>query len=399
MSFGRTVQGDLGVRQRHDLRGKQRGVACAITLLAASLLMAPPVLGKTGKPPAATDLQSLQKLWEQYPLAPETRPTTPRLQAPRPSAALPKVARPPRSPAVPASGSNDTVSPGPAGTDRSDGFTLWPLEIALGTVGLLLLAAVLTLRSRLLPSAVHIRPEGVTMPKFGDRKPSRTAPEHEPGENQLFARVSKYSSEPKAAAPVGEIELTPDYAHLGEHVGAVLEAAKEAADRMKRQAEEVAQGIRAHAEQQSSVALDNARKQAKRLEDDAVQLEESAREQSARIRQDAEAYASSARETADAEATKVREQAEQHASARVRATEVHLKSLDKQVTGTEQRLGQLAERLRELASSLDDLVGGSTPKEGNARGSDGSEERGSLEETLAQSVSDHRLAAQSTDAV
>ena len=117
------------------------------------------------------------------------------------------------------------------------------------------------------------------MPKFGDRKPARPEPEREQRDERLFARVSTYTGQPQTAS-LAEINLTPDFAQLGEHVGAVLESAKDAADQIKRQAEEAAETIRAQAEHESSSVLDNARKQARRLEEEAAQLEESSREQS-----------------------------------------------------------------------------------------------------------------------
>ena len=67
------------------------------------------------------------------------------------------------------------------------------------------------------------------MPKFGDRKAGRKLPENEHNDPLMVSRLSRYMADDNdetTAAPVAETIEQTDYAQLGEHVGAVLEAAR-----------------------------------------------------------------------------------------------------------------------------------------------------------------------------
>jgi len=231
------------------------------------------------------------------------------------------------------------------------------------------------------------------MPKFADRRSGRATPDESSADQGIVSRISSFKRDESALASDGS-SVSPDYTQLGEHVGVVLEAAKDAAARMKHEALEDAERIRAEADETATTAVADARKQAKQIEAAAAQLETTARESADRIRGEADAYAGTTRRAAEAEADAILDRAKQHASERIRETEAHLQSLGDQVASTEQRLRQLVDRLRDLASSLDDLVAGPNlaVQAGGARDED--DERTSLAETLTESVSGRRAAPQ-----
>ena len=198
--------------------------------------------------------------------------------------------------------------------------------------------------------------------------------ESETSGNVMVSRLSRYSTESAhltPAPPMVEVEVeaeapvqpeateqTSDYVELGEHVGAVLEAAKEAAEKMRRQAAEGARQTRADADQKARLIVEEAQKQATHVQAGAALLEAEAKERSTKTDKEAEAYAVATREAADAQAAAVLDRAERQASERVRATEARLHTLDEGVVGTEKRLRQLIAWMRDCVSSLEELVDG-----------------------------------------
>jgi membrane protein involved in colicin uptake len=231
------------------------------------------------------------------------------------------------------------------------------------------------------------------MPIFGDRKPGRTSPENEPSD-LMVSRLPRHSAESDhetPSPPVAEAtEQTSGYAQLGEHVGAVLEATKEAAEKMRLQAAEAARQIRADADLKARVTVEEAQKKARQVEAGAALLEAEATERSTKISKEADAYAGTTREAADAQATAVLDRAQRQASERVRATQARLQTLDEHVAATEQRLRQRAAWMRDYASSLEDLVSGSVPSEKQEPAARQTERR-SLTDDLTRSVAGQRL--------
>lgn len=371
------------MRRLRELGTRRSGIGFGvIVLLVAALLLmfASSVLAGTGKPPASPDLRSLETLWRQYPLGTKRQPID---------------SRPVR--VTPAVRIVDHVRR--VNTAGHEASAVPMLGIALVALALLLLTLMLmrTRRFSLFPATVHIRPEGVTMAMFGDRKAEPTTPNSEPSDHQMASRLSRYTGVDNHETPAAAeaIELASDYAQLGEHVGAVLEAATEAATKMRLEAAELARQTRTDAEHQARAALGEAQKQAKQVEADAALLDSEARKQSTGIRKEAEAYADTTRAAADTEAAAVVNRAEREASEKVRATQARLHSLDEKVAATEQRLRQLVGRLRELASSLDVLVSDSAPSE-EPEGAASEKEQGSLTDALTQSVAEHKLSTQLT---
>ena len=229
--------------------------------------------------------------------------------------------------------------------------------------------------------------------------------EAESSDNVMVSRLSRYSTESAHLTPAppmveAEVEVQPaaqtegteptsDYAELGEHVGAVLEAAKEAAERMRLQAAEAARQTRADADLNARVIVEEAQKQATKLEAGAAILEAEAKERSTKIDKEAEAYAVATREAADAQVASVLDRAERQASDRVRATEARLNTLDEGVAGTEKRLRQLIAWMRDCVSNLEELVDG--PLASGQEEPPRQVERASLTDDLSPSVAAQRV--------
>ena len=236
------------------------------------------------------------------------------------------------------------------------------------------------------------------MSKFTDRKSGRAAAATgETSDQGVVSRIDEALTSRSSTARTKTDADSTDYSQLGAHVAAVLEAAKEAASTMKREAIEESERIRGDADERATTIVSDARKQAVRIENEAAQLESAAKQTSDRVREEAEAYAYETRRTADAEAGAIVERAGENASERIRETETHLQTLVDRVTSTEQRLRQLTERLRDLAASLDDLLAG--PGAAAADEDEDHVENGSLAEKLTESISEHRRTAQSKEAV
>lgn len=354
----------------------------ALPVAASLLVIVPSGLSKPTTPP---ELRSLKTLWQEYPLETKRQPID---------------SRPVRVKPKPAPHAVKAVPRVNAAKDKSSVGTT--LGIALAALALLLFTLLLTRRFRLLPAAVHVRQGGAAMPMFGDRKPGRTTPESERLDHPVASRISTYKAgdvDEVPSAPVTEpIEQTSDYAQLGEHVSAILEAAEVASKKMKLQATEAARKMRVDGEHQARVALEEAKKQARQIEAEAALLEAEAEKQSTKIRKEAETYAGTTRETADKEAAEVMDRAQRQASDRIRATRARLQTLDENVAATELRLRQLVGKLRELASSLDDLVSDSAlPDEPETEPVGDQEAQGSLTDALTQSVAESQLPATSAD--
>jgi hypothetical protein len=186
----------------------------------------------------------------------------------------------------------------------------------------------------------------------------------------------------RAATPVAPAGEPPvDYAQIGEHVAAVLEAAKEAAEKMRLDAYTEAQKLRAAMKEQGHAALETAKATADRAEAHAASVSADAERQSREVREQADEYAKDRRKVADSEAAAVLARAEKQASVAERTFQERQLSLDESVIRTENRLRELVAGLHELASGLEQLAG---PGD---HGANGDRDNGSLVDDLTRSAS------------
>ncbi len=205
------------------------------------------------------------------------------------------------------------------------------------------------------------------MPKmFGRGHPASKSeggsgePEPTPREAPVDERASKATKKssrartPAAEAAGGGTSL--DFAQVGEQVAMVLEAAKEAAEKMRLEARAEAQRIRTSSQREARDAVETAKAAAERADAEAASARAEAEQQTKELREEADAYASNTREAADEKAAALLAQAEKRAAAREITFQERRRSLDEGVVRTEERLRQLVAGLKELAAGLEELV-------------------------------------------
>jgi colicin import membrane protein len=205
------------------------------------------------------------------------------------------------------------------------------------------------------------------MRKFIDRKAEReegaVEAERGPEVSSPVNRVADYTGEPVSTSSAPEApEPGVSFGELGQHVGAVLEAAREAAERMLAEARSEATGIQERSQKEAETALAEARRKAGELEAEASQTRSEAKREARELRARAEEYAEEKRQEADEAAAQVVARAERAARERAAAAEERQRALDEHVERTEERLRQLAGGLRDLAGRLDVLVGSDRPR-------------------------------------
>jgi hypothetical protein len=179
-------------------------------------------------------------------------------------------------------------------------------------------------------------------------------------------------------APAGEPPV--DYAQVGGHVAAVLEAAKEAAEKMRLEAYTEAQKLRAAMKEQAREALEKSKATAERADAHAASVSADAERQSKEVREQADEYAKDRRKAADSAAAAVLARAEKQASVTERTFQERQLALDESVIRTEKRLRELVGGLVELASGLEELAGPDDHRVAN-------EDNGSLVDVLTRSAS------------
>ena len=364
------------LRRGRVLGNRRRGVLVVLAVL--SVTLASPAAAGVAARPATHELNSLRKLWKEYPLETQ-RPSVPSRPSLRP---LPRAQV--AGPALPI-------------PDRPRGDAApTVLYLLAAAIAAMLVTLVLIRRTRLLPASVHLLSRGVTMPIFGDRKP-----DGEEEDRALVSRISRYddgkterdTTTTEATTDNTKTDETSDYAALGEHVAAVLEAARGAATKLELEARAVADKVTGEAKAEADAVVENARERAAEIEAEAARRETAAKEEGARIREQAETYARTSRETAETKAADILDRADREAAEQTRATQARLHSLDRNVAETEQRLRQLVGRLRELASSLDELVSTAAHEDQ----SDATPDEASLTGVLTQSITESRFPANSTE--
>jgi cell division septum initiation protein DivIVA len=247
--------------------------------------------------------------------------------------------------------------------------------------------------------------------RFVDRMVGRNAPERrgeidEPGAGEearasagspTVSRLADYTgheSEPKDrptdTAPRtvetdNEAEPTTDYGKLGEHVTSVLEAANQAAAKIRDDARTNAERVAKQSQNEASALLEQARGHAEKLSRESERVLAEAKKESRAMTQRAEAYVAEKRREAEAEATGILSRARRDASEHTRAAQERRSALANDVALSEERLGQLVGGLRNLAVRLEELVH-AKPKQAESGSAIRSDQDKSLEESLRPSI-------------
>jgi cell division septum initiation protein DivIVA len=143
---------------------------------------------------------------------------------------------------------------------------------------------------------------------------------------------------------------------LGEHVSSVLEAANNAAAKIREDARTNAERVTKESQSEASALLEEARRHAEKLSRESERLGAEAEKENRELARQAEAYAAGKRQEAEAEAATILSHARREASEHTRAAQERRIALDKDVALSEERLGQLVSGLRNLAVQLEELV-------------------------------------------
>jgi cell division septum initiation protein DivIVA len=172
---------------------------------------------------------------------------------------------------------------------------------------------------------------------------------------------------------------------LGEHVTSVLEAANQAAAKIRDDARTNAERVAKQSQNEASALLEQARGHAEKLSRESERVLAEAKKESRAMTQRAEAYVAEKRREAEAEATGILSRARREASEHTRAAQERRSALANDVALSEERLGQLVGGLRNLAVRLEELVH-AKPEQAESGSAIRSDEDKSLEESLRPSI-------------
>jgi len=184
---------------------------------------------------------------------------------------------------------------------------------------------------------------------------------------------------------VEEAEPLMDYGKLGEHVTSVLEAANNAAAKIREDARTNAERVTKQSKSEASALLEEARTHAQKLSRESERLGAEAEKENRELARQAEAYATEKRQEAEAEAASILSRARRDASEHTRAAQERRIALDKDVALSEERLGQLVNGLRNLALQLEELVR-PDPEPTTSTSAIARDQDSSLEESLRRSA-------------
>jgi hypothetical protein len=186
------------------------------------------------------------------------------------------------------------------------------------------------------------------------KKPDPKNPEEVPA----ISRLSDYTAHPGEPETWAgeEAESAADYGKLGAHVTSVLEAANEAAAKIRDEARVNAKEIAERAQRDAASWLEKARGETDELSRQANRLRVEAEEESRELKERANAYATEKRREADRQASALVSQAKRDASEHTRAAQERSAALAKNVELSEQRLRQLVDGLRDLAERLEEIL-------------------------------------------
>jgi cell division septum initiation protein DivIVA len=234
---------------------------------------------------------------------------------------------------------------------------------------------------------------GVQMRRFIDRKDEREAQdegvveateveEREAAPSAAATRVAAFTGEP---APE---RRGPTFDELGQHVASVLEAAREAAERIVAEARAEATRVQERSQKEAEAAVAEARRKAGEVDAEASQTHSEAKRVARDLRARADEYAEEKRQEADEAAAEILARAERVARERTAAAEERQRALDENVERTEDRLRQLVGGLRDLAGRLDVLASSGDGAEPDADAA--------LDEELTRSAADRAVPTETT---
>jgi len=161
---------------------------------------------------------------------------------------------------------------------------------------------------------------------------------------------------PRTPDAVEEAEPLMDYGKLGEHVTSVLEAANNAAAKIREDARTNAERVTTQSQSEASALLEKARENAEKLSRESERLGAEAKKENRELARQAEAYSAEKHQEAEAEAASILSRARREATEHTRAAQERRIALDRDVALSEERLGQLVSGLRNLAVQLEELV-------------------------------------------
>ena len=171
-----------------------------------------------------------------------------------------------------------------------------------------------------------------------------------------YSRQSNDAPDAEAAAeaePGGQTSL----GQVGEHVASVLAAAEAAAARVRVEAEREAERTRQQAVEAAEALREQVTAEAEAERADARRQLSRAKEEASTIHADADSYAGRRRREAEDEALRLVRDAEHRASQlEDTATERH-RALLNEIAVAETRLREIAETVRTIAASLDEVAG------------------------------------------
>jgi F0F1-type ATP synthase membrane subunit b/b' len=251
------------------------------------------------------------------------------------------------------------------------------------------------------------------VPKFVGRMGGRTPPEgrvdeagtgraaHARADTRSAGHRTRDGEEPEdstlGATPLAVDEnaggLITDYGKLGEHVTAVLEAARTAAEKMKDEARDEARRLVVRTRKEATETVDAARNEAARVSAETAQLRADAEKETRETRHLADAYVAEKRGEADAEASAIVTRAKREATEQLQAAQKRQGALDTNVALTEERLSQLVGGLRDLAVRLEELLREERPVLQTVAVDDAPASE-SLEESLRPSATTHSRSAE-----
>jgi hypothetical protein len=185
-------------------------------------------------------------------------------------------------------------------------------------------------------------------------------------------------------------EFATDYGKLGEHVTSVLEAANEAAGKIRDEARKNAGEIAARAQGEARASLEKARAETDELSHEANRLRVEAEEESRDMKQRANAYASEKRQEAERQASAVISRAKREATEHTKSAQERRLALARNVELSEQRLRQLVGGLRDLAGRLEELLQ-DAPKAVSGTAAEKQEQEVSIDESLRRSAAAQRF--------
>jgi len=195
--------------------------------------------------------------------------------------------------------------------------------------------------------------EDIPMAKPSNRK-------NPPAEVPAISRLSDYTAHPDESETWSTVdegpELAADYGKLGEHVTSVLEAANDAAAKIRDEARANAKETAERAQREGASWLEKARAETEELSHEASRLRVEAEEESRELKERANAYATEKRREADRQASAIVSAAKREASEQTRAAQERSAALARNVELSEQRLRQLVGGLRDLAGRLEEIL-------------------------------------------